>query len=64
MPLHSTKQVATLLGCHRSTVTRAAQKLGVGQMIGSGWAFNKGEVDQIRKAIKEGPGNPNWRKES
>jgi DNA-binding transcriptional regulator YhcF (GntR family) len=60
MPLHSTKQVATLLGCHRSTVTRAAQKLGLGQMIGSGKGFTKGEIDQIRKAIKEGPGNPNF----
>lgn len=62
MPLHSTKQVAALLGCNRSTVTRAAQKLGLGQMIGKSMAYTKGEVDQIRKTIRQGPGNPNFGK--
>lgn len=58
----SSREVAELIGCSKPTVTRAAKKLGVGTRIGQTLAFSKGEIEQIRKAVRKGPGNPNFRR--
>lgn len=54
----STSQVAALIGCHRVTVTRAADRLGVGTRVGTYRAFTEAEVESIRTVVREKSGNP------
>lgn len=57
---YTTAQVAAALGCDRSTVTRAAKRLGVGRRHANSLAFTAADVRRLRAAIADGPGNPEW----
>lgn len=55
-------EAAAQLGRHKSTITRAVKKLGVGQRIGQQIALTTRDVAVIRKVVRDAPGNPNFRK--
>lgn len=60
--LYSSREVATQLGCDKSTITRTATRLEIGQKVGNAMTFTKADIEALRKAINPGPGNPNFGK--
>ena len=59
MPM-SASDAARHLGCNRSTVSRAAKRLGVGTPLGTIILLTDAEVSRISKVIQEKAGNPNF----
>ena len=51
---------AALLGCTPPTVSRAAKKHGIGNVIGHVRALSAADVRRLRGLIRSGPGNPNF----
>lgn len=52
-------KIAEAAGCHRTTVQRAAHRLGLGQMIGVQLLFDADEAARIAAVVRPGaPGNP------
>ena len=59
--LISSADACEQLDCHRSTLTRAAKKLGVGVMVGTSFGFTASEVTRIGKIIRDSPGCPKFK---
>ncbi len=57
--MHTTAEVAMLLGSSRRTVTRVARNLGLAK-IASVYLFSKADVEKLKSTIRSGPGNPNF----
>jgi hypothetical protein len=55
----SAADAARHIGCNRSTVTRAAHRLGVGTPVGTILLLSDSEFRRISKIVRDGPGNPN-----
>lgn len=58
--LYSTAQAADTLGVDKSTITRLAKRLEVGQLVGMSLVFTEAEVEALRGAKRDGPGNPQF----
>ena len=62
MGYYSTRQAAAKLGCSAKTISRAAEKAGVGIRFVGGRlaALAPADLVTIRPLINETSGNPNW----
>ena len=58
MTIYSTTTAAAALGCHRETVRRIADRLGLGSRIRGGIVLTAADLSRIRPEIKP-IGNPN-----
>lgn len=58
--LYSTGEAAEILGKARNTVLRNAIRLNLGVLAGRCRGLTKGDIEKLRKAIRSGPGNPNF----
>lgn len=56
----TTAQVAEQIGCDKTTVSRKANKLKVGRMIGNVKVFTSAEWKKLKAAINDTPGNPDF----
>ena len=62
--LHSTADVARLIGCDPSRVKRLAVRLGIGRKVGQrSWVFTAADVDRLRPHAVGKSGRPKKRKE-
>lgn len=53
-------QLADDIGCHKSTVSRAARRLGVGRLDGQSIRLTAAECRRIKSHLQSTrPGNPN-----
>jgi hypothetical protein len=60
MKLYDTAAVCDQLGCDKSTVSRWATRLGIGQVLGRARVFTAADVRRIKRAWRGRAGNPNF----
>ena len=56
--LHTTREVAKLIGCCTESISRHARKLKIGQRISQLRVFTADEIELLRGKVQSGPGNP------
>ena len=56
--LFDTATVCRIIGVTRTTISRAARRIGVGQKIGPCWIFTDTDIDRLRPECRQTRGNP------
>lgn len=64
MQVYTASEAAEEIGCHKSTVSRACEKHGIGIESGRQIILLPADIERLKGLIQDKPGNPNCKKDN